>query len=264
MTDPRAVWEQEAADAYDRGRPAPPSDLIRSVLGQIGISQEDRVLDLAAGTGKLTREIAPLVNEVIAVEPSLAMLSILRHGLPDIDARSGRAENIPLPNGSVGVVFVADAFHWFDVHAALAEIHRVLRPDGRLVLVWYRQLWWDAKAFPWIEEFDELLRPLWEASIQRAGPHPNVTKQWRDDLSRSTLFGPFSTLSVGFCDVLSTEQFVSLVASFSWVSMSPAAQRTAALEAVHDLVAPMGELTLPYRTDFDHARRPASRSPGVC
>src|SRR5690349_10181009 len=109
MTDPRAVWEQEAADAYDRGRPAPPRDLLRSVLVQVGVSQQDRVLDLAAGTGKLTREIAPLVAGVIAVEPSTAMLSILRRGLPDVDVRTGRAEDIPVADGCVDVVFVADA-----------------------------------------------------------------------------------------------------------------------------------------------------------
>lgn len=254
MAGLQGIWEQEAVAAYERGRPAPPTGLVGPVLGGLGIDRRARVLDLAAGTGKFTRSIVPLVGQVIAVEPSTALLSILQRECPGADARVGVAEDLPLPDGSVDAVCVAEAFHWFDVDAALGEIRRVLRPGGWLILVSHRQLWWDAAVTPWVKEFDGRLEPFWQASVQLAGEHPNVAKRWRARLSRSSLFGAFQTSSVEFCDVLTADEFVDLVASFAWIGALPAAERVAALAAVRDLVAPIGELTLPYRTDFEYAQ----------
>lgn len=93
------------------------------------------MLDLAAGTGKLTRLLPATGAEVLAVEPVAGMRDQLRQVLPDVDVLDGTAESIPLPDGSVDVVTVAQAFHWFRFEEALAEIRRVLVPGGRLAIL---------------------------------------------------------------------------------------------------------------------------------
>jgi ubiquinone/menaquinone biosynthesis C-methylase UbiE len=111
----------------------------------------------------------------VAVEPSQGMLDALHDRVPTVDAKIGYAEAIPLGDASVEAVFVAEAFHWFTTAQASAEIARILRPDGHLVLVWQRQQWWERKEPPWIAEFEQLLEPFWQASAALAGAHPNVT-----------------------------------------------------------------------------------------
>src|SRR5262249_50970017 len=94
------------------------------------------VLDLAAGTGKLTRDLVPSGARVIAVEPLDEMREHLVRLLADVEALGGTAEDIPLEDGSVDAVVCAQAFHWFDPERALPEIHRVLRPGGGLALLY--------------------------------------------------------------------------------------------------------------------------------
>ena len=94
------------------------------------------MLDLAAGTGKLTRLLAEGGADVVAVEPVAAMRAVLAEAMPEITVLDGTAETIPLGPASVDAVTVAQAFHWFDAEAALAEIHRVLRRGGGLGLIW--------------------------------------------------------------------------------------------------------------------------------
>lgn len=219
------------------------------------------MLDLGAGSGRLTRTLASLVGHVVAVEPSSGMLDALRRRIPTVDARSGQAEAIPLADASVEAVFVAEAFHWFTTAQASAEIARILRPDGHLVLVLQRQQWWEHDEPPWIAEFDQLLEPFWEASAALAGtPHPNQTKRWKADLEQTGLFGPFSTTEHDFVHEFSGEDFVALVASWTWIAILPAEQRQAALSQVRGLVGSDTHLALSYRTGFQTAqlRRPQS------
>ena len=117
----------KVADSYERTRPGYPRGAITWMLGSAV-----RVLDLGAGTGKLTRELVALGYETTAVEPLPEMLAELRVAVPTVEASVGRAEAIPLPDKSMDAVVVAQAFHWFDATIALAEIARVLQPGGRL------------------------------------------------------------------------------------------------------------------------------------
>src|SRR5262249_15575872 len=122
----------DVAGAYERGRPGYPDEAVSWLVGD-GWSE---VVDLGAGTGKLTRSLVVRGHGVTAVEPLDEMRAHLEDVLPNVRALNGRAEEIPLPDESADVVVSAQAFHWFDHDAALPEIARVLRPGGRLALVW--------------------------------------------------------------------------------------------------------------------------------
>ena len=119
---------------YDRYRPGFPLAALEVILS----APVDVALDLGAGTGKFTELLIERARRVIAVEPSGPMLDVLRAKLPGVEASDGTAERIPVPDGSVDVVCVAQAFHWFEREAACAEIRRILVPEGTLGLLWNR------------------------------------------------------------------------------------------------------------------------------
>ena len=121
-----------ATRAYERGRPSYPAEALDWLLPD----GARRVLDLGAGTGKLTRDLAARGLDVVAVDPSAGMRAELGRVLPDIPVLAGSAEHIPLDAGSVDAVLVAQAWHWVDPKAAVPEIARVLKPGGRLGLLW--------------------------------------------------------------------------------------------------------------------------------
>lgn len=124
-------FESIGAD-YDRYRPGFPDRAAEMIVPASARS----VLDLGAGTGKLTELLVSRAERVLAVEPSEAMLDVLRQKLPAVDAMKGSAERIPIPDNSVDVVTVAQAFHWFDREPACREIARILVPNGVLGLLW--------------------------------------------------------------------------------------------------------------------------------
>jgi SAM-dependent methyltransferase len=125
-----------AAAAYAEHRPGYAEDAVRWALEPVGSREPLRVLDLAAGTGKLTAALVRLGAEVTAVEPDPAMLAEFRRSLGSVKALSGSAEQIPLPGASVDAVLVGQAMHWFDLGQAIPEIARVLTPGGVLAALW--------------------------------------------------------------------------------------------------------------------------------
>lgn len=126
-----------AARDYQRYRPGYPEQAVQLALAGShgGAPSEWDVLDLAAGTGKLTDAVLPWCRSVVAVEPLARMREQLAGRHPSVRVLDGRAEAIPLPAASVDAVVVGQAFHWFEPTAALAEIARVLRPGGVLSLL---------------------------------------------------------------------------------------------------------------------------------
>jgi SAM-dependent methyltransferase len=252
-SDLRATDGFVSPEEYDRGRPSFPGDGLAAVIKALGLKEGNSVLDLGSGTGKLTQGLVQFVPDVIAVDPSQPMLDALRRQLPSVDARIGVAEDIPVDDHSVEAVFVAEAFHWFQVEQSAREIVRVLAPEGHLVLVWQRWRWWDDTEIPWIAEFKDRLEPFWEISVRLAGEHPNVTKQWATELDRLGLFEPFSTFEADFVQRLSVNDFLGFVASWSWVAILPQGERQQALADIHDLVGNEQEIALQYRTEFQCA-----------
>ncbi|MFL5960632.1 MAG: class I SAM-dependent methyltransferase [Gaiellaceae bacterium] len=134
-------FETVAAD-YERYRPDYPEEALRWAAERIGLEPGARVLDVGAGTGKLTRGLVALGFEVVAVEPGAPMLEQLRAAVPEAEALVGPAEAIPLPAASVEAAFAGQAFHWFERERAVPELHRVIRDGGGLALLWN---WWDER-----------------------------------------------------------------------------------------------------------------------
>jgi SAM-dependent methyltransferase len=141
------------AAEYERHRPEYPQDALQWAAGELGLEPGMRVLDVGAGTGKLTRGLLSLGFEVVAVEPGAPMLEQLRSAVPEAEAHDGSAESIPLPGESVDAAFAGQAFHWFDRGQALPELHRVIGADGGLALLWN---WWDERD-PLQHELRELI-----------------------------------------------------------------------------------------------------------
>jgi SAM-dependent methyltransferase len=130
------------AEEYERHRPEYPEEALRWVAEQVGLGAGARVLDVGAGTGKLTRGLVALGFEVVAVEPGAPMVEQLRTAVPGVEAHVAPAEAIPLPEANVDAAFAGQAFHWFDRERAVPELHRVIRPGGGLALLWN---WWDER-----------------------------------------------------------------------------------------------------------------------
>jgi SAM-dependent methyltransferase len=235
-----------SADAYERGRPSYPDDAVAHLAVELGLGPSVRVLDLAAGTGKLTRLLVEGGAVVVAVEPVAAMRAALARAVPGIPVLEGTAEAIPLPDGSVDAVTVAQAFHWFDPETALVEIHRVLRPGGGLGLVWNA-----ADGGPeWVAAMRQLVHGV-RGSVPQYGRTP-----WRDAFAWSRLFTPLTERTFAFVQELDEDGLVDRIASTSYVAALPEAERHRLLGQVRALVAGVPRpLRLPYRTDVFCCRR---------
>jgi SAM-dependent methyltransferase len=227
-----AIGFAAAAAEYERGRPGYPA----AALEALGIAPGLSVVDLAAGTGKLTRLLLAAGAAVTAVEPVAAMRAALPAG---VRALEGTAEKIPLPDAAVELVTVAQAFHWFDGDAALAEIHRVLRPGGRLALVWNRRVEED----PVNQAIEELVAPY------RADAPTHRHDEWRPAFERTTLFGPLREQSFPNEQVLDDNGLADRVGSISFIASLPDAERARVLAAAREL-AGGGQVTIPYRTEM--------------
>lgn len=204
-----------AADVYDRVRPGYPPEAIQ----WFGLRPGQTVVDLAAGTGKLTAPLLTTGASVIAVEPSEGMLAVLRRRVPGAEAIRGTAEEIPLGDGIADALLVAQGFHWFANDVALGEIHRVLRPGGMLGLVWNRR---------------ELTDPA-HAALKRAvdpwrGDAPrHWTGAWRAVIERSPLFELRAEAELSNDHELPPGGLVDRAASISFIAALPEQTRREAL-----------------------------------
>jgi SAM-dependent methyltransferase len=151
-----------SADLYERARPGYAPAAVEWICRRLGIGPGRVVLDLGAGTGKLTRDLVRTGAQAIAVEPLDGMREALVQAVPEAEALAGTAEQLPLPDASVDAVVSAQAFHWFRPEQALPEIHRVLRPGGSIALIWNSRDISDQVQ----ERLDELLEPVRGAAEQ--------------------------------------------------------------------------------------------------
>ncbi|MDP8960826.1 MAG: class I SAM-dependent methyltransferase [Actinomycetota bacterium] len=243
-----------AAIAYERGRPSYPQPAIDWLVERAGVTATSVVVDLAAGTGKLTRLLVASGAKVIAVEPVDGMRRLLVDLVPGAEVLDGTAEDIPLLSGSVDLVTVAQAFHWFDVPAALAEIHRVLCPGGQLALVWNRRL------------LDEPIHRSVSAIVDPfRGSTPSYHKEegWRQPLRGSPLFETGDNRSFLNVQALDEDGFADRVLSTSFIAALPERKRHDVERRVRDLAQQLGgHVDLPYSTDVQLFRRVESDMAG--
>jgi SAM-dependent methyltransferase len=227
-----------AARAYERGRPPYPPRALTWLLPP----GTPRVLDLGAGTGKLTRQLHGLGLHVTAVDPSDGMRRELNRVLPDLPALAGTAEDIPLPDASVDVVLVAQAWHWVDPARAVPEVARVLSPGGRLGLVWNVR----DERVDWVADLGRIIG---------SPPHQDVQPRI------GAPFGPVERFDVAWTHDLTRDAVLDMVASRSHVITMAADAREHVLAevrhllATHPALAGDGDIAMPYvshcsRTDL--------------
>jgi ubiquinone/menaquinone biosynthesis C-methylase UbiE len=236
----------QATEAYECGRPGYPTKALSRLARELHLRSGRVVLDLAAGTGKLTALLVGTEATVVAVEPVAEMRASLERALPGVAAYAGTAEAIPLADGSVDAVTVGQAFHWFRGDKALAEIHRVLGPGGGLGLVWNVR----DTSVPWVARLTEIMEP------HRGDAPAYRTGAWRDAFERTTLFEPLRQAEVGYAHHLTPDGVLARVASVSFIAALPAAERERVLGEVRALLATdpetrdRGQIVLPYRTEI--------------
>ncbi len=241
-----------AAEEYERGRPDYPSDAVRWLVDRLPIRPGNRVVELASGTGKLTRALLPTGAAVVAVEPTPGMRRVLHRLLPSVDLLAGMAEAIPLADGCADAVVVGQAFHWFRVPAALEEIARVLRPHHALALVWNRR---DATV-PWMKALGEVLRAH-EAKESTSGR----SEAWKASISGDARFSPLESATLAYAPWSTPDALIARTLSVSFVALLPPEEKAAVADEIRAIIegepsiAHRPEFPVPYRTEVYATRR---------
>lgn len=228
---PLAQRFADVADAYERGRPEYAPAAIGALMGELGLRPGSRVLDLAAGTGKLTRALVGAGLDVVAVEPQAELRELLAASVGADRVREGLAESIPLGDDSVAAVTVADGFHWFDQAAALGEIARVVEAGGGLAILSTFPDWSGAS---WAADFGGLM----EEMLATRPEHPFFDgPPWSDAVHAAGDWDEIREVRVTTNRPAQPERIADYLGSMSWVAAMPAQQRADALKRIDEVVA---------------------------
>ena len=226
------------AETYQRVRPDYSQPLLDRAQELLGLGGHARVLDLAAGTGRLTHELVQRFAHVVAVEPNDAMRALIADG----EVRAGAAEAIPLADASVDAVFVGEAFHWFEASEAIPEITRVLRPRGGLAIVWTH--WWETEP-PLPDAALELLREPWERFASQRKP------PW-DDAFTDSPFEPLQYERFEDAITVDPDALLELYSTTSSLATISSEERDALFGKVRPLLA--GPYQLPLKHELTWTR----------
>ncbi len=227
-----ATGFQLAAADYERGRPSYPPAAVERMGREIGIETGQTVIDLAAGTGKLTRLLVSLLPaQVIAVEPIAAMRAQLELAVRGVTVLDGTAEQIPVADDTARAVFVAQAFHWFRVPEATAEIARVLGAGGALAIVRNQEV--ESATAPGVTAALRLVRER----VHYSSPRHRV---WRDELERTGAFEPFQEWTVDNPVTQDIDTFRRRIASRSFIGAMDDARRAQLLDEVQAVLESHG------------------------
>lgn len=231
------------SDAYERGRPSYPAGAVATLVDELALGPASTVVDVAAGTGKLTRLLVPSGARVLAVEPVAAMRAALVEAVPGVEVVAGTAEALPLAGESVDAVTAAQAFHWFRAGQALGEMARMLRPGGGLALVWNER---DESA-PWVATLNRLM--AWRE--QQPIPQYVDGGDWAEAVAANGAFTPLRRRRFPNPQELSADDLVARVRSTSYIATWPEADQEALAREVRALAAGFGErFVLPHLTDL--------------
>jgi len=259
MTIPEIAAQGYAlgGEDYERARPSYPPEAVELLVRELGIGPGSTVLDLGAGTGKLTRLLRPMGATLVAVEPVEAMRRHLTI-MADVEVLDGTAEDIPLADASVDSVVAGTAFHWFRGEEALAEIVRVLKPDGGLGLVWNNP----DRDVDWVAEIWNLVD-----TKRRSAPR-NRDLRWKQAFASAHRLTPLEHRRFSHSQPLGVEGLIARVRSIAFVASLPPSEREDLLARVREMASTQARLAggaplqLPYRTDVYWCRRREAGAPG--
>jgi SAM-dependent methyltransferase len=243
----------DAGQLYEKARPEYPPQAIAALLGHLRLAPGTKVLDLAAGTGKLTRHLPETGAEVTAVEPVAGMREKFSALLPGIPILEGMAESLPFPDSSFDAVTVATAFHWFRAEEAYREIARVLKPGGRLALIW--NTWNPARRPAWLSAIRDLIEPYGEGTPRYAGG------EWKKPFETPRLFTPLEFTAFDHPLECSFQSVVDRMLSISFVAaLPPETRETLAREMKRILdedpdLRGRDTVVLPYQADVFRTSR---------
>ncbi len=234
------------AETYERVRPSYPADAVAWLAGNLEIGPGRTVLDVAAGTGKFTRLLVPFGAMIFAAEPVEGMRQSFVTAVPGVPIVAAVAESLPITGGSVDAITVAQAFHWFDADRAFQEFGRVLRPDGRVGLIWNAR----DRSSDWVNEVWSIMDRVEKRAPWR--DHEN----WRDSaLGERSGFGPIHTATFRHEQLIAPEGVVERIASVSHVAVLPPVEHQRVLNEVRAVLTNHSEtqgravLSIPYRVD---------------
>jgi len=238
---------------YEAARPSYPPEAVTWLVDALEIRPNHRVVDLAAGTGKLTRLLVPAGAELLAVEPVPGMRATFHQVLPEIPLVAGTSEAMPFRPATIDAITVAQAWHWFDHERAGAEMARILRPGGRLGLVWNAR----DRSEPWVDEVWSIMDRVEKRAPWRDHEH------WRDSVRDRPLpgFGELHEAEFHHSQQITPAGVVQRVASVSHVAVLPPEEREAVLDevrallATHPAVRGRTSVEIPYRVDCYWAER---------
>jgi len=233
------------ASAYERGRPSYPQPAVDWMLERLSIGPGRVVADLGAGTGKFTRLLVASGARVLAVEPVAGMRAELRRAVPAAEVVDATAQAIPVQDGELDAVTAAQAFHWFASERVLVEIHRALRPDGGLGVIFNRR---------------DLADPV-QAGLDRIIAHhrgavpTHENDRWMDAMDQTILFTPIGTRQFTYEQALDRAGLVDQVLSISFMATLDGSQRQAVAAEVEVVAGAEAHFRLRYRTEVYLFRR---------
>ena len=248
-----AGFDKEAT-TYAQSRPSYPTDAVDWITAHLRLAPGIRCVDLAAGTGIFTRLINASGCDLVAIEPVEGMRTELRSSLPAMPTLSAIAESLPLRNMSIDAVTIAQAFHWFDADAALAELRRVLKVGGRVALLWNAR----DRSRDWVDQVWGVMDRVekhapWRNHDQVATDDSQATRE--SELNGAEGFGPTHTAQFHHEQIVTPQQVVLRVKGVSHVAVLPAREQQIVLDEVRSIVtthpdtAGRSQLAIPYRVD---------------
>jgi SAM-dependent methyltransferase len=246
-----AVGFDRAASAYERGRAGYPAPAIEAILAHTDAAPGRTLLELGAGTGKLTRELVGSGARVLALEPVAGMREMLARTAPGAEPLEAVAEDVPLADGSVDAVVAAQCFHWFHPEAASAEVARVLAPGGAVAVVWNRR----DESVAWMREFTRI-------ADAHAGDAPRYRDgHWRRGFDANPSFAPLEQRAWPHCGQAGRDVVLARAASMSFVAALDEEPRErllaefAQLLDTHPDTRGRDDVALPYVTELFTTRK---------
>jgi SAM-dependent methyltransferase len=239
-----------AAEVYERSRPDYPPAAVEFLQAEFRVGPGIRVVDVGAGTGKLSRALRPTGAEITAVEPLPRMRDVFRREIPDVRVLDASAESLPFPKASVDLIVAGQAFHWFRGPSAVREIARVLRPRGGLALLWNTR----DESVPWVRRFTEILEPY------RSDAPGYRSEAWRKAFHGS-IFTPLRHRVFPFVHLQPRDSMADRALSVSFIAGLPDAEKAQVARRVLRMLdedpttRTSDPIEFPYRTDVYFARK---------